>query len=152
MPSLKAMTQEVKKAPKVVGQGNNVNRTHQQSIFKSSEKMTVSDLESESESETDSESEAEPAKAAVPSPEINGQKIKKEAARGTSSIIQGRKDENTGKADNQISTGSENESESHSDSESESGSGSDSDTSSGGAVSADTGTPAASESSECVLC
>jgi hypothetical protein len=145
MPSLKAMTQEVKKAPKVARQGNQI---HQQNIFKSREKVTASDLESESESETDSESEAEPAKTAVPGPKVNGQKFKREAARGPSDIIQGRENESTSKADDRISISSDNESESQSDNESESGSGGDSDTSSEEAVSADSGTP---DSSECVL-
>src|ERR1700722_13726453 len=78
MPSLKAMAREAQRKPKSGALKQPPNR--KQTVFKSTERVADSDLESETESESSSESEESSAVAPVPVAKLNGQKPKPVAA------------------------------------------------------------------------
>jgi hypothetical protein len=75
MPSLQAMARGQQKLPQAGKSQQSTNRKPAPSIFKSSEKVADSDLESDTESESGSDSEAQPAKASEPATKLNGKKI-----------------------------------------------------------------------------
>lgn len=88
MPSLKAMAREAQKKPKSGALKQPPNR--KQMVFKSTERVADSDLESETESESGSESEESSAVAPVLIAKLNGQKPKPVAA---SSEVQSEEEE-----------------------------------------------------------
>jgi hypothetical protein len=101
MPSLKAMTREAQKGPKV----GPIKQTSKpkKPVFKSTERVADSDLESETESESGNDSEEDSVVAPPQVPKVNGQK--KEPMSDT-------RDAATLAQENKDKSGSESESES----------------------------------------
>jgi len=79
MPSLKAMAWEAQNFPKGAASKQAVKRKPPAAVFKSTERVADSDLESETESESSTESDNEPIKVAPPVKKLNGHKALQES-------------------------------------------------------------------------
>ena len=125
MPSLKAMAREAQKSSKSVVPKGSAKRKPAASIFKSTERVSDSDLESETESEPSSDSGEESPNPAPPVEKVYGQKLK--SASSIAKVISQRVKLTSASSDDEIEEEKESDSKYGASSKSGSGSSSSSD-------------------------
>lgn len=103
MPSLKAMAQEAQKGPK--SSAFKQPSKSKQTVFKSTERVADSDIESETESESSGDSEGGSVIAPQHVPKANG--CKKEPADARHNVENSEEDEDESEDDNEIEGGTE---------------------------------------------